>query len=79
MKFELKQVKTTGGTISNNDGTFTQNINITVGIKDCPHEDIKTEKTVKYIFNENLTAKQAEEGILPFAMLWLNTNYPEIL
>lgn len=89
MQFKLISVKTTGGTIANNDGTttnnvydnngtFTQHINISVGVQGCPHDDIKVEKTVAYIFSENLTAKQAENGIETFAISWLNTNYPEI-
>lgn len=79
MEFTILSVKTTGGTLSNNDGTFTQKINIRVGVKDCPHLDIFTEKTVDYIFDENLTAKQVEDGIPGFAMSWLNANYPSIV
>lgn len=79
MKFKLLSVKTVGGTLSNNNGTFTQHVNISVCVKDCPHDDIKTEKTVPYIFSENLTAKQAEDGIEVFAGIWLNDNYPDVV
>lgn len=76
MQYELKSVKTIGGVKSNNDGTMTQYINITIGVKTCPYEDIKTERTVAYVFDENLTAKQAEEGIANFATQWVKDNYP---
>lgn len=78
MNFEVKKAYTVGGVISNNDGTMTQNINIQVGVVGCPYEDIRTEKTVAYVFDENLSAKAAEEGIAPFAAQWVATNYPNI-
>lgn len=76
MEFEVKKVYTVGGVRSNDDGTMTQNINIQIGVVGCPYEDIKTEKTVEYIFDENITAKQAENGIPVFAAEWVSQNYP---
>jgi hypothetical protein len=76
MQYELKSAKTTGAVKSNNDGTMTQFINVAIGVKTCPYEDIKTERTVEYVFSENLTAKQAEEGITTFATQWVADNYP---
>ena len=78
MEFELKAAKTEGGVKSNNDGTMSQYLNITVGVVGCPYGDIKTDKTVSYTFSENLTAKQIEDGIEPFAATWVATNYPNI-
>lgn len=76
MTYELKSAVTTGGVKSNDDGTMTQKINVTVGVLGCPHEDIKTEKTVDYIFSENLTGLQIKDGILTFATQWVTSNYP---
>jgi hypothetical protein len=78
MEFELKKASTVGGVVSNNDGTMTQHLNITVGVVGCPYEDIKTEKTVPYIFSENLTAKQVEDAIPTFAAAWVATTYPTV-
>lgn len=79
MKFELKSAVKTGLAIHNEDNTLTQHLNISIGVVGCPHEDIKTEKTVPYTYSENITAKQAEEGIIPFAESWVASNYPEII
>lgn len=76
MNFEVKKAYAVGGVKSNDNGTMTQHINIQIGVVGCPYEDIKTERTVEYIFNDTLTAKQAEEGIAPFAAEWVATNYP---
>ena len=78
MQYELKNAKTVGGVKSNNDGTMTQSVNITIGVKTCPYEDIKTERTVAYVFDENFTAKQIEDGIATFATQWVIDNYPQI-
>ena len=76
MEYELRNAVTTGGVKSNDDATMTQKINVTVGVKGCTHEDIKTEKTVDYIFSENLTGLQIKDGILTFATQWVTLNYP---
>lgn len=76
MNFEVKKAYTVGGVTNNNDGTMTQSINIQIGVVDCPYEDIKAERTVAYVFSENLTAKQAEDGIPAFAAQWVTDNYP---
>jgi len=78
MEFELKAAKTVGGVTSNNDGTFTQQLNITVAPVGCTYEDIKTEKTVAYIFDGNLSALDIETGVPVFAAQWVATNYPTI-
>lgn len=76
MNFEVKKAYTVGGVKSNGDTTMTQFVNIQVGVVGCPHEDIKTEVTAHYIFSEDLSAKQIEDGIAPFAAAWVVTNYP---
>lgn len=78
MVFELKAAKTVGGVISNNDGTFTQHLNITVGPVGCTYEDIKSEKTVAYIFAGTLSALDIETSIPVFATQWVAINYPTI-
>lgn len=79
MNYELKDVQIVGGVVSNNDGTFTQQINVTVGVEDCPHEDIKTQKTISYTFSNLLTVQQAKDGIGVFAVNWVIENYPNTL
>jgi len=76
MNFELKSVKTLDGVKSNNDGTMTQPIHIETGVVGCPYQDISAFRRVDYVFSENLTAKQAEDGIATFATAWVATNYP---
>ncbi len=76
MNFELKNVKTLDGVKSNNNGTMTQPIHIEVGVVDCPYLDISAFRRVDYVFSENLTAKQAEDGIATFAVQWVSANYP---
>jgi hypothetical protein len=78
MDFELKKAYSVGVVTSNNDGTMTQNVNITVVPVGCPYEDIKTEVTAKYVFDENLSAKQIEAGVPIFAKEWVATNYPAV-
>jgi hypothetical protein len=77
MKFELKSAKTTGGVTSLNDGTMKQQVNIVIGPVGCHYSDVAAQRTIEYIFSENLTAKQIEDGIQPFAAQWAETNYPE--
>lgn len=78
MEFELKKVQTVGGVLSNNDGNFTQHINVTIGVKECPYADIKTEKTIQYVFPGTLTATEIEAGIPVFAQNWVAENYPTV-
>lgn len=79
MNFEVKSVKTSGGTRTNIvDNTMSQDLNITVGVVGCPYLDIKTEKTVTYVFSRTLTAQAAEEGIATFATAWCVANYPTV-
>lgn len=76
MEYELRNAVATGGVKSNDDHTMTQDLNITVGVVGCPYLDIKTEKTVEYIFSESLTGLQIKEGITTFAQQWVIANYP---
>ena len=78
MTYELKNATATGGVVSNDTpvGTMTQKVNITIGVVGCPHLDIKSEKTVDYVFSETLTALQIKEGIPTFASAWVAENYP---
>ena len=78
MEFQLKTAKTVGGVISNNDGTFTQHLNITVAPVGCTYADIKAEKTVPYIFAGTLTASDIETSIPVFAAQWVTTHYPTV-
>jgi hypothetical protein len=83
MKYELKKVYKTGPTKENRDkdhkvlNTLTQYVNITIAVKNCGYADIKSEKTVPYVFDKNLTHQQIEDGIKPFAEKWVAENYPE--
>jgi len=77
MQFELKSAKTTGGVTSLNDGTMKQQVNIAIGPVRCPYNDVAAQRTIDYVFSENLTAKQIEDGIRPFAEQWVATNYPD--
>lgn len=76
MEFELKSAKTVGGIISNSDNTMTQQVNVTVRVKGCPYEDIKTEKTIQYTFPNTMSAIDIEKGIKPFCNNWVTENYP---
>jgi len=79
MDFEVKNIATVGRVISNGEvtgGTMTQHINITIGPVGCPYDDIKVDRTVEYTFSVDLTAKQAEDGMVPFAAQWVIDNYP---
>jgi hypothetical protein len=78
MNFVLKNVTTIGNVKSNNDGTMTQQLHIETGVVGCPYQDISAFRRVDYVFSENLTAKQIEEGIAPFAAQWVTDNYPNI-
>jgi len=76
MNYELKNAVATGGVKSNDDHTMTQHVNITVGVVGCTYEDIKSEKTVEYIFAETLTGLQIKDGLVTFAQQWVANNYP---
>lgn len=76
MEFEVKNVKTLGGVLSNNDGTFTQGLMIVVGVVDCLYEDINCTNNVPYNFNGTMTALEIEAGISIFAKNWVSENYP---
>lgn len=78
MNFVLKNVRTLDGVKSNNDGTMTQQLHIETGVEDCTYQDISAFRRVDYTFNEGLTAKQIEEGIVTFATQWVIENYPNI-
>lgn len=78
MNFELKSVKTLGGVLSKNDGTMVQELHIEVGVVGCPYADISAFRKVPYVFDENLSAKQAEDGIATFATQWVAANYPAV-
>ena len=78
MEFKLKTAKTVGGVTSNNDGNFTQHLNITVTPVGCAYDDIKSEKTVAYIFAGTLSALDIETSIPVFAAQWVATNYPTV-
>lgn len=75
MNYEVKKTQVTGSVQSNTDGTFKQLINVTVGVVGCPYEDIKTEKTIEYVFAGTLSAIDAQKGIAPFVQKWLDDNY----
>lgn len=78
MTFEVKNIKTLGGTLSNNDGTFTQGLTIKVGPVGCTYSDIVSERNVPYTFPGTLSALEIEAGIATFAANWVAQNYPEI-
>ena len=75
MTYELKSSIKTGLVFLNEDGTFTQNVNIVIGITGCIYEDIKTERTIKYIFPGTQSMSNIETGIVIFATQWVKDNY----
>ena len=75
MNYEIKKIQVTGSTQSNTDGTFKQFLNVTVGVVGCPYDDIKTEKTIEYIFDGALSANDVQKCIEPFVQKWLEENY----
>lgn len=76
MNFELKNVVSVGDVQSVDENNSLQNLNVTIGVVDCPYADIKTERTIQYVFSNDLTVKQAKDGVQPFAVQWVATNYP---
>lgn len=78
MNFILKKSTPIGVVTPNDDGTYNQHLNITVTVEDCPYDDIKVEKTIKYTFDGTMTAKEIERGIAEFAIKWVETNYPKV-
>lgn len=75
MTYELKSSIKTGQILQNQNGTFTQNVNIVIGVINCPYLDIKTEKTIQYIFPGTQSMSDIEIGITAFATQWVKDNY----
>jgi hypothetical protein len=76
MNYELKKVRTVDAVRTNEDGTKTQDLVITVGVVGCPYSDITADSTVKYIFENTQTVLEVEQGIATFAQAWVAENYP---
>lgn len=79
MEFELKDFKTTGwANFEPSSNTFTQFINIEVGVKDCPYNNIKAVETIAYTFDATIPTIHAMQGIQPFCEQYVAINYPNI-
>lgn len=76
MKYEIKKYNKTGVLQDNKDGTLSQFVNVTIGVCDCEHDDISTEKTVEVIISDELSFKQVDLRISIFLDNWLEENYP---
>lgn len=76
MDFILKNVELLGQVKPEGSGIMAQDIHIQIGILNCPYDDISAFRRVKYLFSENLTAKQVEDNLIPFAQQWILENYP---
>lgn len=75
MNYILKNYKAFSEVINNHNGTLTMYIEIIIGVEGCTYDDIKTNRVAEYIFSEDLTAKQINDGIEPFATQWVAQNY----
>ena len=76
MNFELKKVVSVGDVQSADADNSLQNLNVTIGVVGCPYEDIKTEKTIQYVFPNSISVQAAKDGVQPFAEAWVAANYP---
>lgn len=76
MEFKVVKTEVVGGVSTKDEQTSIQHINITVGVVDCPYEDIKTIRTVQYEFSNSLTVTEVKDGIQTFAENWVLENYP---
>lgn len=75
MNYILKNYKTFSEVTNNHNGTLTMYIEIIVGIEGCQYDDIQSKRVAEYTFSEDLTAKQINEGVEPFALQWVAQNY----
>lgn len=75
MNYILKNYKAFSEVINNHNGTLTMYIEVIVGVEGCHYDDICSKRVAEYIFSEDLTAKQINDGIEPFATQWVAQNY----
>lgn len=93
MEFTLKNARQTGDIISNDNDTFTMNIEIQVKIVGTPDEEkyeafmpyftIESNdkggwKPIQFTYIGGLTANEIKAGMIAFAQDWITTNYPNI-
>lgn len=77
MEFEFKNVVSIGDVKSKDEDNSLQYLNITIGVVGCPHNMVETQ-TVEYVFANTLTIQEAKDGVRPFAIKWVESNYPKI-
>lgn len=74
--YEVKSTRLGGSPYSDADGNFSQQIFITIGIKDCPYNEIYATREAIYEFPGTSTIVEISEGISKFAEKWVSENYP---
>lgn len=78
MEFELKNIETNGSVHTVDMHNSSIHINISIGVKGNPHNNMVETITMPYVFSKLLTVKEAEDGMAAFASSWIQANYPTI-